>query len=372
MEFSGRLSAFPLDNLLQWAATERPTGVLVIRRARGEKWVQLVEGRVAGCVSNDPRDFYGPWLVCEGFLDESQLLESLVWAEEAGARLGAAVVTLGLLDAATVRQTLRDHIRDQVCDLFFWRHGVFYFEEGELHGTDLSPEPLDGLALALEGSRRRDELTRMRDVFVHDNIRVRSVSDHSEEHLNARESRIVRIAGTGLQLPELHRRVQGPYFKFLSAVFELAVRGLLEIEDVGEEDLDEAHEAQEIALTELLLERAADRERALARERSWIPLELLGGLFPKWIRKSSQPRRGQVSAAILEFFERMDGKTPLRETFSSDPEAFEAQFEQLQEALRRNDLTLAAAPARTRARQSGSGSVKKQPKSKGDRRKRRG
>lgn len=348
MEFSGRLTAFPVDSLLQWAAIERPTGALVIRRAWGEKWVQLRQGGVVGCASNDPRDFFGPWLLCEGLLSESQLLEALVQAERDGMRLGAELVKLGLLDAATVRRTLRAHIRDQVCDLFFWRHGVFYFEEGEFELGELSPEPLDGLALALEGSRRRDELLQMREVFVHDNIQVSPVEGAGEAE-SALEKRILRIVGDGAQVAELHRRVQGPYFPFLAAVFDMTVRGLLEIGKIGEAELDEGHESQELALSDLLVERAAERERALARERSWIRLQLLGGLYPVWA--DAMPEVEDLDEAERRFVQKIDGRTPLRELFSEDPEAYDAQFEYLQEALRTNALSLLAVPAAAAKRQ---------------------
>jgi len=354
MEFSGRLSAFPLDSLLQWATIERPTGALVIRRAWGEKWVQLDRGGVVGCASNDPRDFYGPWLLCAGLVNETELLEALMRGEEEGVRLGTALVRMGLMGGETVQRTLRAHIRDQVCDLFLWRHGVFYFEDRELDDSDLSPQPLDGMALALEGSRRRDELERMRRVFVHDNIRVRPVEDgDSPESPLAR--RILRFVGEEIQVAELYRRVQGPYFPFLSAVFDLTVDDRLQIVDVGEAEQEEGHESQEIALSDLLVERAAERERTLARERSWIRLQLLGGLYPEWA--DTAPDVANVDEAEQELVRRIDGRTALRDVFSDDPEIYDAQFEYFQEALRENALALLAAPRKER-RRSGRGSRK--------------
>jgi hypothetical protein len=341
MEFSGRLTAFPLDSLLQWATIERPTGALVIRRAWGEKWVQLRQGGVVGCASNDPRDFYGPWLLCEGLLNEAQLLDALMRAEKDDMRLGAELVKVGLLDAATVRRTLRAHIRDQVCDLFFWEHGVFYFEEGELELGELSPEPLDGLALALEGGRRQDELLRMRQVFVHDNIQVRRV-EGTGEHESSLEERVLRFVGEAAEVAELHRRVQGPYFPFLTAVFDLTMRGVLEIGTIGEADQDEGRESQELALSDLLVERAAERERALARERSWLRLQLLGNLFPAWAGAS--PAVEDLDEAERQLVRNIDGQTPLRDAFSDEPEAYDAQFEYFQDALRTNALSLLATP----------------------------
>ena len=66
MEFAGRLASFSPSNLLQWAESERKTGVLVVRRSRREKRVSFRRGRVIGCRSNLVQETFGRYLVDHG------------------------------------------------------------------------------------------------------------------------------------------------------------------------------------------------------------------------------------------------------------------------------------------------------------------
>ena len=51
MEFAGRLASFSPSNLLQWAESERKTGVLVVRRSRREKRQQREAFREKACAA---------------------------------------------------------------------------------------------------------------------------------------------------------------------------------------------------------------------------------------------------------------------------------------------------------------------------------
>lgn len=76
MEFTGRLAAFPPSHLLQWAAHERATGTLVVRRTRREKRVALRRGSVVYCRSNQPQEMFGQHLIAHGLVEEEVLVGS--------------------------------------------------------------------------------------------------------------------------------------------------------------------------------------------------------------------------------------------------------------------------------------------------------
>ena len=173
MEFSGRLSAFPLDELLQWAKNDRCTGALVIRRSEREKRIYFHTGDVVGCLSNDPAEFYGQHLVLNGHLEEDQLFQALSHCTTRGIRLGAALRELGMLPAETIQQTLRSHMEDVLCDLFLWQRGIFYFQAELPQDEEILPDPINGMAIAMEGARWLDEVGRIRRVLVHDDVVLR-------------------------------------------------------------------------------------------------------------------------------------------------------------------------------------------------------
>jgi hypothetical protein len=127
MEFSGRLASFPIGDILQWAQNDRRSGALVIRRSGAEKRIFLREGDVVACFSDDPAEFFGQHLLVNGLLDESGLIGALKHCQRTGQKLGDALQTMGLLPTDKVQEALRQHVENQVCDIFLWRSGIFYF-----------------------------------------------------------------------------------------------------------------------------------------------------------------------------------------------------------------------------------------------------
>jgi len=79
MEFSGRLATIQFGDVLQLAHQERWTGALVVRRAHREKRIFLDDGKVVGCLSDDPGEYYGRFLLLRGVLDEPQVARALAW-----------------------------------------------------------------------------------------------------------------------------------------------------------------------------------------------------------------------------------------------------------------------------------------------------
>ena len=78
MEFTGRLSAFPASNLLQWALTERVTGTLVVRRSQREKRIGFRLGKILDCRSNQAVEHFGQHLVAHAILGAEEVGRALV------------------------------------------------------------------------------------------------------------------------------------------------------------------------------------------------------------------------------------------------------------------------------------------------------
>lgn len=348
MEFSGRLSAFPPANLLQWAGHERRTGALVVRRTRGEKRVYFRDGAVVACLSTDPAEHYGQHLLLHGHLDEPAFLRALRHCRESGRRLGASLVELGLLDEETVRATLAARIADAVCDLFLWPKGVFYFQAEPPPEEEIAPEPVETMALVMEGTRWIDELARIRRVFVHDHVVLRRGAGWPPSRLGPLERRICSAVDGARSLARLHEAVGGSYFRFLEAAYALCLREMLDIATAVE---TEEPVSTEIRVLDLLLEQAADEERALiAERRRSVPLAALTELYPAWTGPPPEPEEigaggGESAAGLAEFISRLDGRTILGDALSADPALREREIELFEVALSRGRLALLPAPA---------------------------
>jgi hypothetical protein len=342
MEFSGRLAAFPIADLLSWAQNDRRSGSLVVRRSGSEKRVYLRDGEVVACLSSDPAEFYGQFLLAQGFVDEDGLLRGLTLCQKSGVLLGTALTRLGLLRPAEVEETLRTHVEDQVCELFLWKSGIFYFTNEMLPEGQVLPEPLRAAGLALEGSRRADEHARIRRLFVHDNIVLRR-GDRPGGQQAALQRRILDLANGELSLLELYNEVRGTWFRFLEAAYQLTVSGALDIEEVHE-----PHDSgsAELRLADLLLEQVAEERAVMFQHHLSLPFDAIEHCIPVWVRRPEPGEVSRWSEDVREFFSRVDGRTDLAGLFAAVPlEQRAARMDRLVLQFREGRLALLPEPA---------------------------
>ena len=338
MEFSGRLTAFPVGDLLQWAKNERCSGALVIRRSEREKRLYFHAGDVVGCLSNDPAEYYGQHLLLQGYLDDHQLLQALSYCTKNKTRLGVALQELGLLAPDVIQQTLRAQIEDVICDLFLWPRGIFYFQSEMPQEEEILPEPINVLGLIMEGTRWADEMGRIRRVLVHDDVVLRRGERWpGDETLNPVERRLTEMVDGVRTLGEIYKRVRGSYFRFLQGAFRLCIDMVLDIEDVPDEALGTTHE---ISVYDLLLEQATEEQALVARRHMAVPLDLLERCYPVWVAEPSAEEQKRIPARARDFYARLDGQTPLGQAFSDDARARGREMDLLLLQLQKGRLAL--------------------------------
>lgn len=340
MELSGRLASVPLPDLLQWVENDRRTGCLVVRTSSRQKRVFFERGRIVGCYSDNPAEYFGQYLLLHGFLDHDEIRKALSYCRREGSRLGEAVVELGLLSESRVRDALRGQIVDAVCDLFLWNHGVFYLESHVPAEESIRPTPIETMAVAMEGSRWSDELDRIKTVFVHDNVILCRGENPDEGAATPLQERILEQFTDLISLGDLYNRVKGSHFRFLEAVFQLTVRGVLDIDSVGEETVGRV--SKEIRIFDLLMEQAAEEEVVFSAHHLSLPLEVLERFFPVWIEPGKREEDdGEDERAFLEA---MDGSSSLHELVLDDEESREEKMELILLELRRGNLALLPRP----------------------------
>lgn len=341
MELSGRLSTFSLGDLLQWAEQERRTGALVLRRSEREKRLYFDGGRLVACLSNDPGEFYGEDLLLHADLERSQLRRALLRCSETGCRLGEALTELGLMTADEVRRTLRRRIEDAVCDLFLWPRGVFYFELDEPPEEEILPEPIRVMALVMEGARRKDHYERMRRVLPHEEVVLHRGTSDPSGVLTPRQWRIFQSTDGRKTLRELYEATRGSYYKFFEDVYQLCLREVLDIAEIGEAPAP----STEIRIDDLLLEQAAQEEPELIRRRrSGLPAEVLEGLYPIWGHEPPEEERQHYTPKMLAWSARLDGTSTLGDLLSDDLDERDRQMDFLLVQLRRGHVALLAEP----------------------------
>ncbi len=340
MEFSGRLASVPLSDLLQWASHDRRTGCLVVRTTHRQKRVFFQRGEIVGCYSDDPAEYFGQFLLLEGYMDADGVMSALTWCRENRKRLGAALVELGMLTADTVQTALRRQIEDTVCDLFLWQHGVFFFEHSIPGEEELLPEPVSTMGLMMEGSRWIDEHDRIRRVFVHDNIVFRRGSQWPGQDLTVRQERLLELFQEGMTLADSYAATKGSKFRFLEALFALTIREVLDIDRVG----DEIHgrTSTEIRILDLLMEQAAEEEVLFSGRHLSLPLQAFDRFYPVWLEVESE--LSEMSPEALQLCRRMDGSNSIHTLVISAGRQREERMETVLVELRKGNLVLLPRP----------------------------
>lgn len=344
MEFSGRLATIQFGDVLQLAAQERWSGALVVRRTSREKRIFLEGGRVVGCLSDDPAEFYGRHLLLHGHVDEDQLARALAWCRDQGRRLGTALRELEILSEARVRLTLAERTADAVCDLFLWNRGVFYLETDRPPEEEVAAEPLEVMGLVLEGSRWMDEQRRIRRLLVSDRVVLRRGPSWPPRDVPPLQRHLAAAVDGQRDLAALHQHLGGSRFRLLEAAWRLCLAEVLDIRTVG---VEEVAATTELSILDVMMEQAASEERTLLSERHFsIPLDLLVHLVPAWTRRRDrkEDRDEARGAAEGRFLAGIDGRKPIRDLLSTSADARSRQLELLLVELRRGRLALLPAP----------------------------
>ncbi|MBZ0113379.1 MAG: DUF4388 domain-containing protein [Thermoanaerobaculia bacterium] len=340
MEFSGRLASVPLSDLLQWASNDRRNGCLVVRTTHRQKNIFFRQGEVVGCYSDDPAEYFGQFLLLEGYMDADGVMSALTYCREHRKRLGEALVELRMMTAETVQTALRRQIEDLICELFLWNHGVFFFEYSIPDKEELLPEPVSTMGLVMEGTRWTDEHDRMRRVFIHDNIVFRRGSQWPGQDFSVRQERILELFVEGITLADSFALVKGSKFRFLEALFDLTVREILDIDSIGDEIAGRT--STEIRILDLLMEQAAEEEVLFSGRHLSLPLQTFDRFYPVWLEVDGEVAGLEPEA--LSFCRRMDGSNSIHSLVISSGGDRAARMEAILVELRKGNLVLLPRP----------------------------
>ena len=126
----GDLSLMPLSDLLIWLANRRVVGELRVESQTHRSAFLVQDGMVTRASSNNPRQYFGQFLMHFGLLTEAQLERAFETQAETRVLLGRILVMIGIVPEEQVIQTLRVKFVENLLTAFRWMAGQFVFEEG--------------------------------------------------------------------------------------------------------------------------------------------------------------------------------------------------------------------------------------------------
>jgi hypothetical protein len=169
MPLTGKLTMNPAD-LLQWVSLGQKSGTLVVQRESVEKKIFFRNGRVISSASNDPREYLGQFLMSHGYLTEPELTKAMEVQRQSGILLGKILVMIDVISEADLQRLMRRKAEEEIYDVFLWPEGSFAFIDDELPKNEMIPLQVDVTGIIMEGTRRLDEWSRIREVIESDDV----------------------------------------------------------------------------------------------------------------------------------------------------------------------------------------------------------
>lgn len=234
MSLAGNLRTMALPDILQWIAMGRKTGTLHLERRSIKKRILCKSGDIYSSWSNDPRESLGQFLIRNQRVTEEQLFKALLQQEAHGRPIGSILIADGIIGEGELKQTLEMKAEETVYDLFLWPDGAFEFKEGELPSDLPIHLELEVTSVLLEGARRVDEWSRMRQVFPSSRTTFKA-NAKPDSAGNAVEQQALQLAAAGKSLAEISLELRRSEFDASVLLFELHGRGLVAVETPGEE-----------------------------------------------------------------------------------------------------------------------------------------
>lgn len=242
MPLFGSFRSMPFTDLLQWLGTSRKTGTLQVERHKVSKAIQLREGRMVGCSSDDPPERLGHFLLSRGLITEDQLRTALDAQAHSKKYLGMILVEMGAFSPDELARHLQAKAEETIFSLFDWDEAVFRFDEqiGEVPG--LFPVDLRVEDVLLRGLKRFDEMNRVREVFHDQRIVLRHSSKKPPSALldNPMGRTLYEAIDGERTIAEIVLHVHGSEYLVLKFVFELHRKRLVEIAGIKQGEAAEA------------------------------------------------------------------------------------------------------------------------------------
>jgi hypothetical protein len=165
---SGDLRAFPLPDILLIISTHHKTGVLRCIQPSATKSVEWDQGEIVFARSSMPGDRLGAFLLARGTVTAAQIEQASPMIGTSD-RLGKALIRIGALTPSQMWSAVQGQVKEIVYSLFHWREGQFEFREGPPTSEKIALD-IDVTNIIMEGTRRLDEWSRVREKIQNDRV----------------------------------------------------------------------------------------------------------------------------------------------------------------------------------------------------------
>lgn len=235
MGLKGDLATMGLEDILQWLAVGKKTGVLELRGWLHTKRVAFQDGRISSVWSTDPREYLGQYLLAFNRITEDQLREALTTQEDENQLLGRILVNRQLVTENEIRRIVQLKVEESIFDTFLWSMGTFEFHDGQPPQQKSMLLSLEVTGIVLEGTRRMDEWKRIRMVIKGGDAILAAVPEAIAGMLPlAPEDADILARLDGVKsIDQLVIEMRMPEFRAHKLLFDLYEKGMAAIQHPG-------------------------------------------------------------------------------------------------------------------------------------------
>jgi hypothetical protein len=234
MGLSGNLKTMTPGDLLQWLSLGQKTGTLVISNKSVEKKIFFRSGRVISSASNDPREYLGQFLMSHGFLSEVELKKAMEVQQQSGILLGKILVMIDVINEPDLQRLMRLKAEEEIYDVFLWTDGEFYFIDDQLPQMEMIPLQVDVTGIIMEGTRRVDEWTRIREVVPSESMMpLIDVPIEPDAPLDEAQRQIVQAIDGKRTIADIVLESRSSAFNVSSTLYRLVRDGYVRLAEPG-------------------------------------------------------------------------------------------------------------------------------------------
>lgn len=229
MGVSGNLKTMLPGDLLQWLSLGQKSGTLVVTNGSVEKKIFFRNGRVISSASNDPREYLGQFLMSHGYLSEPELNKALEVQQQSGILLGKILVMIEVISEGDLLRLMRLKAEEEIYDIFLWRDGEFHFIDNELPKMEMVPLQVDVTGIIMEGTRRVDEWSRIRELIPDERLVVVIQKAVPDEALNDVGKKILTAIDGKRSIADIILESRSSAFVVSSTLYKLAADGVIRL-----------------------------------------------------------------------------------------------------------------------------------------------
>ena len=235
MALSGDLATMGLEDIFQWLAVGKKTGVLELKGPLHTKRVAFHEGRITSIWSSDPREYLGQYLLAFNRITEEQLRDALATQEDEQQLLGRILINRQLVTEAEIRRIVQLKVEESIFDTFLWNVGSFEFHDGAASHQKSMLLSLDVTGIVLEGARRLDDWKRIRRVIKGGDAVLSAISEAIAERLPLapEDADILARLDGNKRVDQLVIDMRMPEYKINKLLFDPHEKGLVPLVNAG-------------------------------------------------------------------------------------------------------------------------------------------